>query len=332
MPNDVRMPECEQLVTVSCPASHRNATSLPCAAAHDPSRAQGSEALTAADRAPLMHLRCAMPRTATPSCDAQPMSDILSKSFDAHTGDGVLLLIPTYNERENLPRLVDAIRERLPLVQILVIDDNSPDGTGELADTIASRDERVRVLHRTKKEGLAAAYLAGFRSALASDAAVVFQMDADFSHDPRYLTPMLEGLLEADVCVGSRYVPGGGTAHWAWHRRWLSKGGGIYARTLLGIDVQDPTAGFVAFRRGALAHLVSQPIHANGYAFQIEVKARLIRAGFRLVEIPIVFPDRTRGQSKMTVDIAKEAVWQVLRLRRELGAPTAASPRTHEPD
>nr|WP_275943134.1 polyprenol monophosphomannose synthase [Pseudenhygromyxa sp. WMMC2535] len=227
--------------------------------------------------------------------------------------------MPTYNERENLEAILDAISAAQPNFHVLVIDDASPDGTGEIADTRAAADERVHVLHRRGKEGLGKAYLDGFAWALASDAGYthVFEMDADFSHDPRYLDPLLRACTEggADLAIGSRYVPGGGTSGWPWHRELLSRGGGLYARTLLGLPIRDPTAGFLCFRREALEGLDLRAIETRGYGFQIELKHRVVRAGLRVLEVPIVFAERERGSSKMTGKIAVEAVFKVARLR-----------------
>lgn len=224
-------------------------------------------------------------------------------------------MVPTYNEAANLRAFVEAVHAHEPSVDIVVIDDNSPDGTGRIADELASSDPRVRVLHRPAKAGLAAAYRDGYRFAIDGGWDIAFEMDADFSHDPKYLRPMIEALVEADVVIGSRYLPGGGTADWGPVRRFLSRGGGMYARWMLGLPVSDPTAGFIGFRRNALEALIDSPIRSNGYGFQIEVKHHLHRRGFRIREVPIVFPDRKEGESKMTWDIAVEAVWQVIRLR-----------------
>lgn len=227
----------------------------------------------------------------------------------------ILLMVPTYNEAENIRPFVAAVLQAQPSVNIVIIDDNSPDGTGRIADELAAGDPRVRVLHRPEKAGLAAAYRDGYRYALDGEWDAAFEMDADFSHDPRYLQPMIEALADADVVVGSRYLPGGGTQDWGPVRRALSKGGGAYARMVLGLPVSDPTAGFIAFRRPALQALLDTEVRSNGYGFQIEVKYQLYRRGFRFAEVPIVFPDRREGDSKMTWDIAVEALWQVLRLR-----------------
>ncbi len=233
-----------------------------------------------------------------------------------------LICLPTYNERENLAAMLDAVLAAQPEFHVLVIDDDSPDGTGEIADARAEADPRIHVLHREGKEGLGKAYIAGFRWALAqrNDGAPythVFEMDADFSHDPRYLAPMLQACTEggADLCVGSRYVPGGGTSGWPWHRQLLSRGGGAYARMVLGLPVRDPTAGFICLSRIVLERLDLGALATRGYGFQIELKYRALAAGFRVVEVPIVFVERVRGESKMNGKIAAEALVQVLMLR-----------------
>ncbi|MBA2662555.1 MAG: polyprenol monophosphomannose synthase [Bradymonadaceae bacterium] len=226
-----------------------------------------------------------------------------------------LICMPTYNEAENLGPIVEAIFEVVPNVHILVIDDNSPDGTGRLADQLAADDARVHVLHRTAKEGLGKAYIAGFKWALARDYERILEMDADFSHQPRYLPEMIAQLHTHDVVVGSRYVPGGGTQDWGLMRRLISRGGGLYARTILGIRVRDLTAGFVAWRRNVLESLDLDTIEASGYVFQIEMKYRAHQKGFAILEVPINFPDRTVGESKMTPDIAIEALTRVWKIR-----------------
>lgn len=226
-----------------------------------------------------------------------------------------IVLIPTYNERENLENIVSAIFGVVPHVHILVIDDNSPDGTGQIADNLAASDERVHVLHRRGKEGLGRAYLAGFDWALAGDWERVFEMDADFSHDPKYLPIMLEAAESADMVVGSRYVSGGGTENWGLGRKIISRGGGLYSRMILGIPVQDLTAGFVCYRRQTLERIDRAAVTSTGYVFQIELKYRVHRAGMTIREVPIVFPDRVAGTSKMTSGIAREAITQVWKLR-----------------
>ncbi len=226
-----------------------------------------------------------------------------------------LICMPTYNEKENLPKILPAIFEHVPDVHVLVIDDQSPDGTGELADKIASEDERVHVLHRTKKEGLGPAYIAGFRWAIEHGYETILEMDADFSHQPQYLPEMIEQTRTYDVVVGSRYIAGGGTSDWGLMRRVISRGGGMYARTILGVDVQDLTAGFIAWRKNVLEGIDFSDVEASGYVFQIEMKYRAFKRGYRILEVPIVFPDRQEGDSKMTPDIALEALWRVWKIR-----------------
>jgi dolichol-phosphate mannosyltransferase len=233
-----------------------------------------------------------------------------------------IVLVPTYNELENLDAILDAVLDpgagALPEAHVLVIDDASPDGTGARADARAAADPRVHVLHRARKEGLGPAYIAGFRWALAHPLQFthVFEMDADFSHDPRYLRPMLaRATTTADLVIGSRYVPGGGTRGWTLTRRLISRGGGLYARAVLGVPVQDLTAGFKCFRREVLEALPFAAFFTAGYGFQIEITYRALMLGFRVVEHPIVFPDRTKGRSKMSLAIASEAARAVWLLR-----------------
>ena len=238
---------------------------------------------------------------------------------DGAPGRSVWVVLPTYNEAENLEPLVVAIRERLPARgQILVVDDSSPDGTGEIADRLAAEHDDVEVLHRETKEGLGPAYLAGFRRALAGGADQVVEMDADFSHDPAYLPQLLRAAEDADLVLGSRYVPGGGVTEWGAVRRFISRGGSAYARTALGLDVRDLTGGFKVIRREVLEAIDLDAISSLGYAFQVEVTYRAIKAGFRVVEVPIVFRDRREGNSKMSKAIVAEAMWRVpaLRMRR----------------
>lgn len=226
-----------------------------------------------------------------------------------------LIIVPTYDEKDNLERFVAALLATLPELHVLVVDDNSPDGTGEIADRLAAADPRVHVLHRPGKQGLGQAYLAGFAWALARDYDRIVEMDADFSHDPRYLRPMLDASEHADLVIGSRYVAGGGTENWSLRRRLLSRGGSLYARTILGMRVADMTAGFVCYRREALERLGLDEVTSNGFVFQIELKYRAHRRGLRITEIPIVFPDRVAGVSKMHLAIAMEALTQVWALR-----------------
>jgi dolichol-phosphate mannosyltransferase len=227
---------------------------------------------------------------------------------------GAVVCLPTYNERDNLPRVIDALE---PLgVRVLVIDDNSPDGTGELADELAAGRDWVCVLHRQRKEGLGPAYLAGFREVLRGDAEYVLEMDADLSHDPADVPRLIEACANgADLALGSRYVQGGGTENWGRGRRFVSAGGSFYARTLLGVPIRDLTGGFKCFRREVLETIDLDAVHSKGYAFQIELTYRTLRAGFTVVEVPIVFADRTHGDSKMSRAIFLEAVARVPELR-----------------
>lgn len=226
-----------------------------------------------------------------------------------------IICIPTYNEAQNLPLIVPAIFEQLPSAHLLIIDDNSPDGTGKLADALAAEDERVHVLHRQGKQGLGPAYIAGFRWALERGYEAIFEMDADFSHQPHYLPAMLQALDEVDFVIGSRYVKGGGTQDWGLLRQLISRGGGIYARTILGLPIQDLTAGFIAWRAQVLKDIDLNNIDASGYVFQIEMKHRAKKAGFTHRELPITFPDRKLGTSKMTPNIAAEALLRVWKIR-----------------
>lgn len=222
--------------------------------------------------------------------------------------------LPTYNERENLEKMIRALGPHG--VEVLVIDDGSPDGTGEIADRLATELDYVRVLHRTRKEGIGRAYIAGFEQVLAGDSDLILEMDCDFSHDPADV-PRLIAACEAgaDLALGSRYVPGGGTRNWGLVRRIISWGGSFYARTLLGVRVRDLTGGFKCFRRRVLETLDLDAIESKGYAFQIETTYRAIRRGFRVEEIPIVFVDRTEGTSKMSRAIVLEAMLKVPLLR-----------------
>ena len=227
-----------------------------------------------------------------------------------------LVCLPTYNERENLEPMLRALGAVLgPDDRVLVIDDNSPDGTGELADRLAAELPFVDVLHRERKEGLGPAYLAGFREALERGAELVVEIDCDFSHDPNDVPRLLEAVRDADLALGSRYVPGGGVENWGLVRRAISAGGSLYARVLLGVGVRDLTGGFKCFRRAVLESLPLDEVHARGYAFQIELTYRALRRGFRVREIPIRFTDRVTGGSKMSRAIVLEAIWKVPLLR-----------------
>jgi dolichol-phosphate mannosyltransferase len=230
-------------------------------------------------------------------------------------GRKALVCLPTYDERENLGPMIDAILAVVPGVEVLVIDDNSPDGTGQLADQIAAREPRVKVLHRAGKEGLGRAYLAGFAWALARDYGLVLEMDCDFSHDPGYLPGMLAAAEEADLVLGSRYVKGGGTVDWGLLRQLISRGGSFYARTILGLSVRDLTGGFKCFRREVLEAIDLPTVECTGYAFQIELTYRAARRGFRIRELPIVFADRRVGHSKMSRRIVLEAIRKVWSIR-----------------
>jgi dolichol-phosphate mannosyltransferase len=249
----------------------------------------------------------------------------------------VWVVMPTYNEATNIDRIVRATDETLERLvpggyRILVVDDQSPDGTGALADALAEDLGTVEVLHRAAKTGLGHAYLAGFQQALAGGAELVFEMDADFSHDPRYLEPMLQAVEDADLVLGSRYVDGGGVRDWGLLRKLISQGGGRYARKILGVDVHDLTGGFKCIRREVLEAIDLPSVRAEGYVFQIEVTYRAILAGFRVREVPIVFTDRTDGSSKMSARIAIEAMWLVPRLRREVPVALADANRRGDPN
>ena len=235
----------------------------------------------------------------------------------------VLIITPTYNERENLPELAAGIFAVLPEANLLVVDDASPDGTGDVADQMASADARVHVMHRAGKQGLGTAYLAGFAWAIEHGYDYILQMDADLSHDPRYLPDFLRALDEgADLAIGSRNIPGGGVEGWGPVRHFISKGGSLYSRAILGLGVRDLTSGYKAFRRNLLQSIDLQDVSSRGYSFQIEVTYRAILRRFRVVEVPIIFVDRRAGQSKMSGSIFAEAVLMVWRLRwnkRRLG-------------
>jgi dolichol-phosphate mannosyltransferase len=251
------------------------------------------------------------------------------------------LVLPTYNEAENIEPFVAAARANLPAdAQILIVDDGSPDGTGERADRLAERDPNISVLHRREKEGLGPAYIAGFRRALAGGAGLVLEMDSDFSHDPAYLPRLIDAAARADLVIGSRYVAGGGVSDWGAVRRTLSRGGSLYSRLVLGVDVSDLTGGFKCFRREVLESIDFDSIEVRGYAFQVEMTYRAIQLGFKVVEVPIVFRDRRAGESKMDGAIVAEAILQLPRLRfgshhvergeQHRQVPTAEDPETGE--
>jgi dolichol-phosphate mannosyltransferase len=248
------------------------------------------------------------------------------------------MVVPTYNEALNLELLLDRLRRAQPAVDVLVVDDSSPDGTGDIAESIASRDEHVSVLHRTAKEGLGAAYLHGFRVALARGYDVIGEMDADGSHQPEQLQRLLDALADADLVIGSRWVPGGSIVNWPAHRELLSRGGNFYTRTLLGIPVRDATAGYRLFRRTTLERIGLDQVQSAGYVFQADLAFRTLQAGLRVVEVPIEFVERERGDSKMSRQVATESlrritVWglghRVRRVRRALGRrPGSAEQRS----
>ena len=227
-----------------------------------------------------------------------------------------LVIIPTYNERDNVGPITSAVLAADPRVDILICDDNSPDGTGQLADELASKDKRIRVLHREKKEGLGRAYLAAFRWALKEGYQFIIEMDADFSHDPKYLPKLIDtAASEADVAVGSRYVEGGGTVNWGIGRQIISRGGSMYVRTILGVPLRDTTAGFKCFNRRVLEAINLDEVQSSGYGFQIELSYRALKKGFTIKEVPIVFEDRRVGQSKMSRKIFLEAMQMVWKLK-----------------
>jgi dolichol-phosphate mannosyltransferase len=232
---------------------------------------------------------------------------------------GAWLILPTYNEAESIEAVVRAALPQLEAAgvapTVLIVDDDSPDGTGRIADRLAEEIAEVRVLHRTRKEGLGRAYLAGFHAALENGAELVLEMDSDFSHDPADLPRLIAATGAADLVLGSRYVPGGGVENWGPVRRTVSWGGCAYARIVLGVPVRDLTGGFKCFHRRVLEAIDLSRVHANGYGFQIELTYRAVQAGFTVTEVPIRFRERRFGQSKMTPRIALEAVWKVPALR-----------------
>jgi dolichol-phosphate mannosyltransferase len=228
----------------------------------------------------------------------------------------VWVVLPTYNEAETIARLVAELRDALPeRHSMLIVDDDSPDGTGEIADRVAAEHDDVQVLHRPIKQGLGPAYIAGFREALSGGADLIVQMDADLSHDPDDLPTLLDATHDADLVIGSRYVPGGGVADWGPGRKAISRWGSRYARAALGLGIHDLTGGFKCWRREALESIDLDSVDSRGYAFQVEMTYRAARAGFRVVEVPITFHERRVGESKMTGAIVLEAAWRVPALR-----------------
>lgn len=226
-----------------------------------------------------------------------------------------LIIFPTYNEKENIELIVGMVLEKDPRVNVLIVDDNSPDGTGDIADRLSSRNGRINVLHRTNKEGLGRAYIAGFKWAIEHRFDFIFEMDADFSHDPRYVVDFLKTIEDNDLVLGSRYISGVNVINWPMKRLLLSYYANVYTRIVTGLPVRDATGGFKCFRREVLEALDLDAIRSNGYIFQIEVSLRVWKKGFRIKEIPIIFTDRERGTSKMSKDIVREAIWKVWYLR-----------------
>ncbi|MFI5661730.1 polyprenol monophosphomannose synthase [Streptomyces sp. NPDC051684] len=222
-----------------------------------------------------------------------------------------LVIIPTYNEAENIKPVVGRVRESVPAAHVLVADDNSPDGTGKLADELAAEDEQVHVLHRTGKEGLGAAYLAGFAWGMEHGYGVLVEMDADGSHQPEELPRLLTALKGADLVLGSRWVPGGRIVNWPKSRQFISRGGSTYSRLLLDVPIRDVTGGYRAFRRETLEGLGLDEVASQGYCFQVDLARRAVREGYHVVEVPITFVERERGDSKMSKDIVVEALWRV---------------------
>jgi len=230
---------------------------------------------------------------------------------EASMSQRVLVIVPTYNEKDNITRVVARLRAAVPAANVLVVDDGSPDGTGDLADALAAGDTQVQVLHRLRKQGLGAAYIAGFRWGLERCYDVLVEMDADGSHQPEQLPDLLAAVPTADLVLGSRWVPGGRVVNWPKSRQLLSRGGNTYVRLMLGFAVRDATGGFRAFRRGTLESLALDDVSSHGYCFQVDLAWRAVRQGFTITEVPIAFVERERGTSKMTGAIVREALWRV---------------------
>jgi dolichol-phosphate mannosyltransferase len=226
-----------------------------------------------------------------------------------------LVIIPTYNESENIKRIVPLVLEKDSSIDVLIVDDNSPDGTGNIADEMARGNDRIFVIHRQNKSGLGTAYITGFKFALGKNYDLVFEMDCDFSHDPKYIPQFLETAREADLVLGSRYISGVNVINWPMSRLLLSYYANVYSRIVTGLPVRDATGGFKCFRRKVLEAIDLDKVKSNGYSFQIEMSFRAWKKGFKIKEIPIVFEDRKVGQSKMSKKIVREAVWMVWRLR-----------------
>jgi dolichol-phosphate mannosyltransferase len=232
------------------------------------------------------------------------------------TSDRALVIVPTYNERDNIARVSAGVLSNDRRTEILIVDDGSPDGTGQIADELAAQNQRIHVLHRAGKEGLGTAYIAGFRWALERDYQYILEMDADFSHDPGFIPEFLRAIQDSDLVLGSRYLDGrANVINWPMSRLLLSYSANVYARRVTGLPVSDATSGFKCFRRKVLERIDLSAVHSNGYAFQIEMTFRAWKLGFRIREIPIVFSDRMEGHSKMSGKIVREAVWMVWRLR-----------------
>jgi dolichol-phosphate mannosyltransferase len=227
------------------------------------------------------------------------------------TQERVLVIIPTYQERENIERIVDRVVTSVPSAHVLVVDDASPDGTGKIADELADADRRIHVLHRAAKNGLGAAYIAGFGWGLERGYDVLVEMDADGSHSPEQLPRLLGALEHADLVLGSRYVPGGAVVNWPRRREILSRGGNLYVRLALGLELRDATGGYRAFRRNVLENVDYSAVASEGYCFQVDLARRALSAGYRVVEVPITFVERVRGESKMSSDIVREAFLRV---------------------
>lgn len=242
----------------------------------------------------------------SPKGDPTPRFDL-----DEPPGDRVLVIVPTYDERENLPLILERLFAAVPTAHVLVADDGSPDGTGQVADEWAARDERVNVLHRTEKAGLGAAYIAGFGWGLDHGYDVLVEMDADGSHPPEQLPRLLGALQHADLVLGSRYVAGGKVVNWPKHREWLSRGGNLYSRLALGVRIYDITGGYRAYRATVLKALALEDVASTGYCFQVDLAWRTVRAGYRVTEVPITFTERQIGTSKMSGNIVREALLKV---------------------
>ncbi len=231
------------------------------------------------------------------------------------TSNRPLIIFPTYNEKENIERIINAVLGQDDSIEVLVVDDNSPDGTGQIVDKLAAANQRIHILHREKKEGLGRAYIAGFKWAIERKYDYIFEMDADFSHGPDYIPNFLEAIKENDLVIGSRYISGVNVINWPMSRLLLSYFANVYTRIITGLPVRDATGGFKCFRRQALEAIPLDSIKSNGYIFQIELSLRIWKKGMRLKEIPIVFVDRRLGASKMSKKIVREAIWKVWYLR-----------------